>query len=318
MLDFERATDNATELVLLGAAHKAGLFDALAQEKDLAALKRRLKADKRALFIMLEALCSLGYVNRNKEKYIISDKARPLFLERGRDYIGGYLPHFLNILEAWLALPGIIKGAKPERGTPHDVASFMHAMASKPDALVEEVVNRCLERKSGAKKMLDLGGGPGKYAKAFVERGLGAVLYDLPGTIDYVGKEFGLNDIQGLTLKKGDFTKDNFADTFKGESFDIIFMGNICHIYSEKENRKLIKRIRKLLKKGGMIAIEDLVRGRSHGAEMFAVNMLANTEGGNTWTEAQYREWLENSGFGNIEVMDMDDREKQLITAFFG
>ncbi len=31
-------------------------------------------------------------------------------------------------------------------------------------------------------------------------------------------------------------------------------------------------------------------------AEMFAVNMLANTESGNTYTEAQYREWLTDEG----------------------
>jgi len=40
-------------------------------------------------------------------------------------------------------------------------------------------------------------------------------------------------------------------------------------------------------------------------AEMFAVNMPANTEGGNTYTEAQYREWLTDARFHNIEVIDL-------------
>lgn len=314
--DFEQAGEDACKLILLGAAQKAGLFLALTEETDIPALKRKLKADERALFIVLEALYRLGYVNRRKERYILADKARPLFIGHGDDYVGDYLPHLLNILEAWLALPEIIKGQKPEREAPGDVASFMHAMASRPDKAVEYVVNLCLKRKKDARSVLDLGGGPGKYAKVFVNRGLSVVLYDLPQTIDYVGTEFDLKDIKNLTLKKGDFTRDEFVKEFEGESFDIIFMGNICHIYSEEENKRLIRNVTKLLRKGGLVAIEDLVRGRSPDAEMFAVNMLANTEGGGTWTGAQYREWLENAGFHSIEITDLAERGNQLITAF--
>ncbi|VVB90260.1 O-methyltransferase [uncultured archaeon] len=315
-LDLEHAGEDARKLVLLGAAQKAGLFPALTEETDIKTLKRKLKADERALFIVLEALYRLGYVNKRNERYILADKARPLFIEHGDDYVGGYLPHFLNILEAWLALPEIIKGSKPERETPRDVSSFMHAMASKPDKAVEYVVNLCLKRKKDAKSALDLGGGPGKYAKAFVNRGLSAVLYDMPQTIDYVGTEFELKGIKNLMLKKGDFTRDEFVKEFEAELFDIVFMGNICHIYSEEGNKRLLKNVTKLLRKGGMVAIEDFVRGRSPDAEMFAVNMLANTEGGSTWTEAQYREWLESAGFHNIEITDLAGRGNQLITAF--
>jgi hypothetical protein len=97
---------------------------------------------------------------------------------------------------------------------------------------------------------------------------------DIPETIDYVSSEFGLADIRNLTLKKGDFTEDEFVNEF-----------------------------------------EDFVRGRSPYAEMFAVNMLASTQSGGTWTEEQYRKWLKDAGFSNIEVLDLADKEKQLITA---
>lgn len=314
--DFETARDYASKLVLLACAHRAGIFEALSEEKDIAALKRVLNADERALFIVLEALCASGYVNKIKDRYIIARNARSLFLERGEDYVGGSLPHFLDIMEAWLKLPEIIKGAKPDRAE-RDVAAFMNAMASRPDKVVEEAVEHCLKRKRNAKNVLDLGGGPGKYAKAFVDRGMNAVLYDLPDTIDYVKTRFGLGDVKNLILRKGDFTNE-FVNEFAGESFDIIFMGNICHIYSEKENMKLIKRVCNILGRGGMIAIEDMVRGRSPMAEMFAVNMLANTEDGNTYTEAQYREWLTDAGFRRIEIIDLAEKSNQLITAFLG
>ncbi len=316
-IDFETARDQASKLVLLGSAQRAGIFQALAQEKDIETLKRDLKADERALFIVLEALRTLGYLQKNQDKYIISKKARALFLEKGEDYVGGSLPHFLDIMGAWLSLPEIIKGEKPvaeERGT---IGAFMDAMAARPDKAVEESVRHCLKRKKNARKVLDLGGGPGKFSKAFVNMGLSATLYDLPEAIDYVGVKYGLKDVKKLTLKKGDFTK-NFVEELKGELFDIVFMGNICHIYSEEENRLLIKRAMKLLNGNGMIAIEDFVRGRSPTAEMFAVNMLANTESGGTYTEEQYKEWLKDAGFGDIEVFDVGEMQSQLITAFSG
>jgi len=316
-IDFETARDQASKLVLLGSAQKAGIFEALLEEKDISALKRILKADERALFIILEALRTLGYVHKRQDMYIISDRARALFLEQGEDYVGGSLPHFLDIMEAWLKLPEIITKGKPEGEEKHDVAAFMDAMASRPDKVVEESIDHCLKRKKDAKNVLDLGGGPGKYSKAFVNRGLNVVLYDLPESIDYVSVKYGLKDIKALALKKGDFTND-FVNEFGGELFDIVFMGNICHIYSSEENRLLIKRVRKLLKRDGMIAIEDFVRGRSPMAEMFAVNMLANTESGGTYTEAQYRDWLTDAGFSKIEIIDLGEKGSQLITAFLG
>jgi ubiquinone/menaquinone biosynthesis C-methylase UbiE len=312
--DFETARDHASKLVLLACAHRTGIFEALSEEKDITTLKSMLNADERALFIVLEALCNLGYAHKKQERYTITEKGRAHFIEQGKDYVGGSLPHFLDIMEAWIKLPGIIRKTKPENEK-NDVAAFMNAMASKPDKAVEEAVNYILKRKKNAKNVLDLGGGPGKNSKAFVNRGLNAVLYDFPDTIDYVRTQFDLGNVKNLTLKKGDFTNE-FVNEFADETFDIVFMGNICHIYSEKENRKLIGRASNILGSNGMIAIEDFVRGRSPMAEMFAVNMLANTESGNTYTEAQYREWLTDTGFRKIEVIDLAEKRSQLITAF--
>jgi 2-polyprenyl-3-methyl-5-hydroxy-6-metoxy-1,4-benzoquinol methylase len=314
-LDFNRAIDDANKLVLIGSALKTGIFSALIEEKDIDTLTSELNADKRAMYIVLEALCDMGYVEKKKDKYIIAKRVRPMFIKGGDEYVGGYLPHFMNKIKAWLELPLIIKGEKPGRKKPENIGVFMNAMASRPDAIVEKVVDECLKRKKDARNVIDLGGGPGKYSRAFVNRGLKAVLFDMPETIDHVSKEFRLSGIKELRIKKGDFSNNEFVKEFKEHSFDIVFMGNITHIYSEDENRMLLRRVGKLVKKGGMVAIEDFVRGRSPSASMFAVNMLASTVSGGTWTEEQYREWLNGAGFSSIEVIDLDGIEKQLITA---
>lgn len=314
-IDFEKAIDDANKIILLGSAFKTGIFSALSGEKEFYELTGELNADKRALSIILEALGSLGFVNKKNNRYEIADKARPFFLDHGEDYVGDYLPHTLNKFKAWLDLELIIKGEKKGHDAPSDIASFMKAMSSRPDRSVKFVVDECIKRKKNAKTALDLGGGPGKYARAFVDKGLRVVLYDMPEIIDYVSRVFGLEDVTNLTLKKGDFTENEFTGDFKAGSFDIVFMGNISHIYSEEENITLIDRVSRILKKGGLIAIEDFVRGRSPDAEMFAVNMLANTIAGNTYTEEQYLKWLKNAGFSHVEVLDFAGSEKQLITA---
>ena len=314
-LDIEKAGDDANKIVLLGSALKAGIFQALDTQKDLAALKEELNADERALYIVLEALCSMGYVIKSHDRYVIADKARPLFIMRGEEYVGGYLPHLMNILKSWLLLPDIIKGKKPEKEpAQRDITVFMHAMESRPDSIAQEAVSQILVRKKDAKNVLDLGGGPGKYSKLFASKGLSAVLYDTAEVIDYVVTAFNLVEFKNITFKKGNFTQ-NIKNDFS-EKFDIVFMGNICHIYSENTNRELIRQVYDLLNKNGMIAIEDFVRGRSPHAEIFAVNMLANSEEGNTWTEAQYRDWLKDAGFRKIEVIDLAKKGKQVITGF--
>jgi SAM-dependent methyltransferase len=316
-LDFDRAIDDANKIILLGSAMKTGLFSALTEKKEIPLLAQELGADERALYIVLEALCAMGYVEKENDSYIIADRARPLFIDEGKDYVGGYLPHTLNKLNAWLELPQIIKGEKTGRRKPDNISTFMKAMASTPEEDVQEIVTHCLDKKKDAKTVLDLGGGPGKYSLVFVDKGLKAVLLDTPETIDYVSSEFGLADINNLTLKKGDFMQDEFVNEFE-ELFDIVFMGNITHIYSQDVNRSLLMRVGRLLKKGGIVAIEDFVRGRSPYADMFAVNMLANTQGGGTWTEEQYIMWLTEAGFSNIKVIDLADKDKQLITAYLG
>jgi hypothetical protein len=64
---------------------------------------------------------------------------------------------------------------------------------------------------------------------------------------------------------------------------------------------------------GGTIAVQDYLWGRSPRAARFAVSMLQATEEGGVWTEAQYREWLVEAGFVNIEVLDLETAVVQLI-----
>lgn len=71
----------------------------------------------------------------------------------------------------------------------------------------------------------------------------------------------------------------------------------------------------RVLVPGGLIAIRDFVRAQSRGAALFAVNMLVNTEYGNTHSEEEYRGWLATAGFEDTEMLPIPGRDTHLILA---
>jgi hypothetical protein len=97
--------------------------------------------------------------------------------------------------------------------------------------------------------------------------------------------------------------------------FDAAYLGSVSHIYGPEENLALIERVAGSLSPGGLIAITDFFRGLSRGAALFAVNMLINTESGNTYTEEEYRGWLGAAGFEVVEVLPIPDRDTRFILA---
>jgi len=113
---------------------------------------------------------------------------------------------------------------------------------------------------------------------------------------------------ENITMAPGDLTV-----ALPPGPFELAYLGNICHIFSGEENKKIFKRVHAVLSPGGRIAIQDFVRGVSPMADMFAVNMLVNTPGGGTWTLDQYSEWISEAGYSPVEMKNYGER--QLLTA---
>lgn len=57
----------------------------------------------------------------------------------------------------------------------------------------------------------------------------------------------------------------------------------------------------------------ELIKAVSPRGELFAVNMVANTKTGGTWTQQQYTNWLASAGFSQVTMYSIGDR--QIITA---
>lgn len=322
--------DLAEATATVAAAYDAGIFRGLdegpATPEELAA---RVNLDTRAVGILLPLLAELGLLQVDGERFRLTGPVRRGLADpESGEFEGGGLPLWLMNLRAFTHLPDVLTTGE-SLGHPDEdedekresLARFMAGMAAAPAERVQEIVNACLARLEDRgtepadrpRRMLDIGGGPGHMTRAFVERGLRGTLLDRPETVEFVADAYGLADVEGLELVGGDFMEDDLPEG----PFDVVLMSNVVHIYSPERNRDLFAKVARVTAPGGVAAVADFFRGRSRRAVHFALVMLLRTEGGNTYTEAEVGEWLEEAGFQTPETAQVD-ADRHVITSVRG
>jgi len=303
-------------LLLLVGAIRSGIIDALAGEAALSAeeVAGAAGADPRACRIVLEALVAEGlaehvYQTQEGALYRLSALGRAHLVDQGPELERWGLLHEVHKLRGWLDLPEVIRTGRP---TPRDpqgqgMRTLVWAMGERDEAVLDEIVERCLGYGGAFRTMLDVGGAVGHVARSFSRRGVQATLLDREDVVP-VAHEFLGEDARDIALVAGDYTL-----ALSPGPFDLVYFGNVYHIYGPEVNARATREAFSTLSPGGTVAIQDHVWGRGSRAALFAVNMLQATEQGGVWTEAQYRQWLENAGFDRIEVLDLETTGSQLI-----
>jgi SAM-dependent methyltransferase len=263
---------------------------------------------------VLDALVAEGVVQRVLEAddgsfYALTPLGKSHLVDGGAELERAALLHRVNRVRGLLELPEVIRTGKPSRRDPNksNIRCMVSAMGERDSDVVEEIVGLCLQLFGETKTMLDVGGAVGHVARQFSRRGVKATLFDKEEVLP-VAREFLGIDATSIDMVAGDYT----VALPKGP-FDLVYFGNVYHIYGPATNERVSREALSVITPGGLIAIQDYVWGRSLGAEMFAVNMLRSTDDGGVWSEAQYRGWLNGAGFVNIDVLDLKNSGAQLI-----
>lgn len=298
------------EFLITGAAVKTGIFEALKNRpltrQELAAVT---ECDQRALWIVTEALVSLGYIEHEAGKLKLTEACySTLYDKASPDYVGFSFMHSWYLFSKWLQLPEILKTGIPAAKSEgfEEKRSFIEAMSSYAEEDASEIAGYCLKGLPAGAEVLDIGGGPLTIARAFAKKGASVTVLDLPDVVEMMEPE--LDPILPVKMVKGDFTSG-----LPEGPFALAYLGHICHIYGEKEIRKLFIDLSGKLKEGGRVIINDFIRGTGPSPAVFAVNMLVNTDSGGTWTFEQYTSWLEDAGFTVAPYTEVGDN--QLIKA---
>ena len=310
--DPQEALQGARELLLVGSALEVGIFAALGKRAlSATGIASRLGLDRRAVWTVAEALAEAGYLAKRGSAYRLSAQSKDSFIHPSSPcYVADSVMHCYQQMGRWLSLPQILRGSqRPAWKMPSSAEEHaVRALGKWAKTRAPRVVKKCLSRAPTAKTVLDLGGGQGIYAREFARSGLSVTLLDFPEVIEMVASD--LAGVQGITLVAG-----NFLESLPSGPFDIVFAGNICHMYGPEENTALFSRVASTFSPKGLLAILDFVRGHSPIGAKFGVTMLVDSRSGGTWTEAEYKRWLTQSGFCGIEIHHINGRGRQLILA---
>jgi SAM-dependent methyltransferase len=298
------------ELLIVAAAVRTGLFDALKNEPmSLEGLSHKTHTDKRALWIVTEALAALGYLYYKESKLNLTKEAYAIFYDKdSEEYSDFSFMHRYNLIATWMRLPEALRSGKPVTGLEKTDKTKDYILAMKHYAKdsAADIARYCLRGLPKRAKVLDVGGGPLTNAAAFIQKGAEVTVLDLPDVIDMMAAD--LDSKMPVTMIKGDFTKG----LPKGP-FDLVYLGNVCHLYGEDVNRTLFRNAYDVLKNEAKIVIKDMIRGAGPEPALFAVNMLLHSPDGGTWTFEQYAAWLSDAGFSDPKFEMVND--SQLVSA---
>ena len=127
-----------------------------------------------------------------------------------------------------------------------------------------------------------------------------------------VAARYGLTD--RYTFVAGDLHSANF-----GQGHSIATLGHILHSEGETRSRRLLSKTFDALAPGGMIAIAEILvdtkRTVALPALIFAVNMLVNSDEGDTFSFDEIGGWLQDTGFGSVRTIEAPGLAPLLILA---
>lgn len=271
-------------------------------------------ADSRATQRLLDGLAAIGLVQKKRRRYANT----PL----SGKYLNRHSPeHKLNALgliasgrRSWQKLADVVRRGGPEAG---DIGAFRHdAQINRTFIGAMHDIGYGNARALAAgidfspyKRLLDVGGGPGSYAIAMLERypEMRATLIDLPLTLQVAKEYIAKHRLDGRIRLQA---VDLFADaTFDLDGpFDLVLVSNVLHMTSAADAATLIAKLAGHLAAGGMLVVHEAFIGEARiepvETALFAIDMLLATAAGNCYTYDEVGAWMRAAGLVDVHAVE--------------
>lgn len=302
---------------LVGFAAKAGLFEAIdsglgrvaeiAKEKDLA---------EDPLARALEGLVHLGFLERNDDRYVLTDDGR-LMLPGATGGFKDMAALWNELFDgAWAELETTIRTGQPgftvRHGETlfarigHDGAAAKHfvgAMRGLSQLIAREasILIATRLRASGCTSICDVGGGDG-FLIAEIARicpNVECVLFDVPQVIELSSAH--LSDYGVVGVSGSFFTSVPRADAH--------ILSNVIHDWSDEEALRILKNVRRAQGQGSTLFILEMMLGGDTEpllARSTDLNMLVLT-GGRERTRDDFDSLLSEAGYRIASVQSIVD-----------
>lgn len=298
--------------LIIEAAIRNEVFDTLdSGPKTVEEVHTATGASVRGLTAIMNALCGLELLDKDTQgRYSLTPESSMFLVTTKPSFFGGLLLHTSEqIIPRWLKLNEIVETGKPASSVNQESigAPFFEQFVSDIFPMSYAAAQAlAIELHVSQDKVLDLAAGSGVWGIALAQasQGVRVTAVDWPNVLPITERtvaRFNLSD--RFTFIPGDLHSADF-----GSAYTVATLGHILHSEGEKNSRKLLAKVFNALATGGTIAIaEFLVNDDRKGPVTplyFAVNMLVNTDDGDTFSFEQISGWLREAGFVSPRTID--------------
>jgi ubiquinone/menaquinone biosynthesis C-methylase UbiE len=275
----------------------------------------RSGASVRGLRAVMNALAGLELLTKDAGgRFGLTAESAAFLVSSKPGFLGGVIRHTsTQLVPKWLALGEVVRTGRPSSSVNQENvgAEFFHNFVEDIFPMSYPSAQRLAEALeiAAAKKpvsVLDLAAGSGVWGIALAQKSprVTVTAVDWPGVLDVTRKVAARLGVAGrFAFVAGDLASADF-----GRGHDIATLGHILHSEGEQRGRALLKKTFDALAPGGTIAIaEFLVDDARTGppvALIFAVNMLVNTDEGDTWSFSEIAGWLRSAGFRDPRTIE--------------
>lgn len=305
---------------ILLSAVEMDIFSLLADKPlSINDLTDKLNSDTRATTIFLDALTAMDLLVKESGLYGANPEVLPLLTEGTEDSILPGLQHTAHLWKTWSQLTDVVldggPAQRPDTGSTDRTKAFIGSMHVRALRDAEQLVKSVAP--GSARSLIDVGGASGSYTIGFLKAvpGMKATLFDLPDVISMARERLTEERlIDRVTLIGGDYNRDSLP-----VGHDLALLSAIIHQNSYDQNVSLFKKVYEALDAGGRIIVRDYAMNRDRtkpvSGALFAINMLVNTPGGNSYTFEEIRSGLEEAGFERVRQLQ-DKEMSSLVEGF--
>lgn len=302
--------------LVLEAAIEHHVFDLLDENpKTVREIHEETGASERGLTAIMNALVGLNFLGKDdRGVYSLTPESAAFLVSTKPSFQGGMIRHCSeHLIPKWLRLNEIVATGKPVKAVNEEAAGseffrkFVDDIFPMSYPAAQNLAKHLKgDRDGSAIRVLDLAAGSGVWGIALAQSSeqVHVTAVDWPEvtpiTRTTVGR-FGLSD--RFSFIEGDLLEVDF-----GRGYDVATLGHILHSEGEKRSRALLGKTFQALGSGGTIAIAEFLVNPDRRAPLnglfFAVNMLVNTEHGDTYSFEEIGGWLKEAGFTNARTLE--------------
>jgi ubiquinone/menaquinone biosynthesis C-methylase UbiE len=302
--------------IILGTAVQNKIFDLLdGAPKTIDELAKVSGNSVRGLRAIMNALVGFQFLTKNPDgRYALTPESAAFLVSSKPGFLGKFVEFSgLKMIHTWLPMPEIVRTGKPSSSINQSDAgaAFFQELVEPIFAMsypATQVAGQALGLATAKSpvKVLDIGTGSGVWGIGLAQQSpqVTVTAQDLPNVLDVTRqmvKRFNVAD--RFSYLPGDFHTIDF-----GTGYNLVTIGHILHMESVDQNRQLLKKVAaSLAPKGTVVISEFLVNQDRSGPPMgllFAVNMLAHTDHGDTFSFEEISGWLKEAGLVNPRKLE--------------